>query len=92
MQIPLIKGIIGVKTNPHIDSPIKNEISININVEDMEETNVSNKFLDKLSLKSLKNKMFINFKIFLSANFISTAPKNIPLSKIIDKKISNLLL
>ena len=53
MQIPLIKGIIGVKTNPHIDSPIKNEISININVEDMEETNVSNKLLDKLSLKCL---------------------------------------
>lgn len=92
MQIPLIKGIIGARMNPHIDSPIKNEININMNVEDMEEINVSNKFFDKLSLKSLKNKIFISFKIFLSASFIKTAPKNIPVSKIIDKKISNLLL
>lgn len=88
MQTPLANGIIGAKIKPHIDKPIKNDISTNINVDEIEAINTSNNGLFNRSLKSLRNSVFTNFIMFSSANFINIAPKNIPNNKNIAKNTS----
>ena len=90
MQIPRTNGITGAKIKPHIDKPIKNDISTNINVDEIEAINTSNNGLLSRSLKSLRNSAFTNFITFSSANFINIAPKNIPNNKNIDKKTNSL--
>ena len=90
MHIPLINGIIGANINPQTDNPIKKDIITKINVDDIDAINISSNVFEIRSLKSLKNKIFINFKVFSSAMFTNIVPESMPINKKIDNKINNL--